>query len=90
MAGVRFDVGGSRRVESNFGVKHHGIPDEIERIEAPIVVSTLADEFREVLEANQDTTDGATDCALRLFALHKFGLLEAGNKTDGVDRCLAQ
>src|SRR5437867_4442705 len=31
----------SRRVQGNIGVKGHGIPDELERIEAPIALSTL-------------------------------------------------
>ncbi|MCK1301951.1 hypothetical protein IVB33_10995 [Bradyrhizobium sp. 24] len=44
----------SRHFERNFGVKDHGIPDEIERIEAPIAISTLVDEFSKLLDFNDE------------------------------------
>jgi hypothetical protein len=47
----------SRRLEGCFGVKRHGIPDELERIEAPIAISTLADELSELLQASGETID---------------------------------
>jgi hypothetical protein len=45
----------SRHFEKKrFGVKDHGIPDEIERIEAPVAISTLVDEFSKLLDFNDE------------------------------------
>jgi hypothetical protein len=60
----------SRRLEGCFGVKRHGIPDELERIEAPIAISTLADEFSEVLQANGETVEEVASHILRRFAMY--------------------
>jgi hypothetical protein len=54
----------SRRLEDHFGVKQHGIPDEVERIEAPVAISTLADEFSDLLEANDEMIDEAAHYVL--------------------------
>src|SRR5580704_7196697 len=40
----------SHRLKDCVGLKPRGIPDEFERIEAPIAISTLADEFDEFLQ----------------------------------------
>lgn len=58
----------SRRLGRYFGAKRHGFPDELERIEAPIAISTLADEFSEVLRANGEMVEDAADYALYIFA----------------------
>jgi hypothetical protein len=59
----------SRRLGRYFGAKRHGFPDELERIEAPIAISILADEFSEVLQANVEMVEDAADYVLRLFAI---------------------
>jgi hypothetical protein len=59
----------SRRLGRYFGAKRHGFPDELERIEAPIAISTLADEFSEVLQANAEMVEDAADYVLHLFAI---------------------
>jgi hypothetical protein len=59
----------SRRLGRCFGAKRHGFPDEVERIEAPIGISTLADEFSEVLQANAEIVEDAADYVLRLFEI---------------------
>jgi len=74
----------SRRLDGYFGVKCHGIPDELERIETPIAISTLADEFSEVLQANGETVEEAASYVLRLFAMYKLGLFEYRGKKDGL------
>jgi hypothetical protein len=74
----------SRRLESCFGVKRHGIPEELERIEAPIAISTLADEFSEVLQANGEMIEEVASYVLRLFAMYEMGLFEYRGKTDGL------
>jgi hypothetical protein len=74
----------SRHLENNFGVKGHGIPDEVQRIEAPIVISTLADDFSELLEANGETIDEVASYVLRLFGMYALGLLEYRGKKDGL------
>jgi hypothetical protein len=55
----------SRRLEGNLGVKGHGIPDEIERIEAPIAISTLVDELSDLLKENGEAIDEVTHYVLR-------------------------
>src|SRR3979411_867657 len=42
--------GPSHRLKDYVGLKPRGIPGEFERIEAPITISSLADEFEEFLE----------------------------------------
>jgi hypothetical protein len=74
----------SRRLERNLGVKGHGIPDELERIEAPIAISTLADEFAEVLAANGEAFGEVASYILRLFGMYGLGLLEYHGKKDGL------
>jgi hypothetical protein len=74
----------SRRLEGNLGVKGHGIPDELERIEAPIGISTLADEFEEVLQANGDAVGEVAPYVLRLFGMYGLGLLEYQGRKDGL------
>lgn len=73
----------SRQVESNYGVTEHGIPDEIERIEPPVAFSTLADEFSDLLQANDEAIDEVTHYVLRLFGMHALGLLEYRGKDGG-------
>ncbi|MGY4368440.1 hypothetical protein ACVW1A_004505 [Bradyrhizobium sp. LB1.3] len=55
----------SRHFEKNFGLKNHGIPDEIERIEAPVAISTLVDEFSKLLDFNDEPINAVTDYASR-------------------------
>jgi hypothetical protein len=74
----------SRRLKNCVGVKPRGIPDELERIEAPIAISTLADEFSEVLQANVETVEEVASYALRLFAMYEMGLFEYRGKKDGL------
>jgi hypothetical protein len=74
----------SRRLESNYGVKQHGIPDEFERIEAPIAISTLAEKFAELLLSNNGAVEEVASYVLRRFAMYKVGLLEFHGKTDGL------
>ena len=62
----------SRRLRREFCAKHHGFPDELERIEAPIGTSTLADEFSEVLQANAETVEDVADFVLRIFEIRLF------------------
>ncbi|WP_426611350.1 hypothetical protein [Bradyrhizobium sp. McL0616] len=73
----------SRQLENNVGVKGHGVPGKLERIEPPIVISTLADDFSELLYANGETINEVTDYVLRLFGMHALGLLEYRGKEDG-------
>jgi hypothetical protein len=76
----------SGRLEGCFGVKRHGIPDELERIEAPIAISTLADEFSELLQASGETIDEVASYVLRIFGVYALGLLEYRGKKDGLCR----
>jgi hypothetical protein len=55
----------SRHLEKNFGVKDHGIPDEIERIEAPVAISTLVDEFSKLLDFNDEPINAVTNYVSR-------------------------
>lgn len=73
----------SRQLEKSIGVKDHGIPDEIERIEAPVAISTLLEELSGLLDINEETINEATDYVLRLFGMHALGLLEYRGKEDG-------
>lgn len=74
----------SRHLEDNVGVKGHGIPDEVQRIDAPIVISTLADDFSELLQANGETVDEVASLVLHLFGKYALGLLEYRGKKDGL------
>jgi hypothetical protein len=74
----------SRRLERNLGVKGHGIPDEIERIEAPIAISTLVDELSDLLKENGEAIDEVTHYVLRLFGMHELEFLEYRGKRDGL------
>jgi hypothetical protein len=73
----------SHHLEKSVGVKNHGIPDEIERIEAPVTISTLVDDFSELLNANDEPINELTDYVLRLFGMYSLGLLEYRGKDDG-------
>jgi len=55
----------SRHLEKSVGVKNHGIPDEIERIEAPVAISTLVDEFSKLLDFNDEPINAVTDYVSR-------------------------
>ncbi|MDI3561721.1 hypothetical protein [Bradyrhizobium sp. Arg816] len=70
----------SRHLEKFAGVKNHGIPDEIERIEAPVAISTLVDEFYELLDINDEPINEVADYVLRLFGMRSLGLLEYRGK----------
>lgn len=72
----------SRYLKSHFGVKDHGIPDEIERIEAPAAFSTLVDEFSALLDFNDETINEVTDYVIRRFRMRALGLLEYRGKGD--------
>ena len=74
----------SRSLEINLGVKKHGIRDELERIEAPIAFSTLADEFSEVLRTNREAVEEVAAYVLRRFGMCALGLLEYRGKKDGL------
>jgi hypothetical protein len=76
----------SRRLNKHVGVKDHGIPDERERIEKPMTISTLADEFSETLRANSEEVVEVAFHVLRCFAMYQMGLLEYRGREDG--RCL--
>jgi len=51
----------SRNFEKSIGVKDHEVPDEIERIEAPVAVSTLVDEFSKLLNFNDEPINAVTN-----------------------------
>lgn len=70
----------SRNFEKSIGVKDHGIPDEIERIEAPVAISSLVDDFSELLQANGETIDEVAAYVPRLFGMYAMGLLEYRGK----------
>lgn len=76
----------SRSLEGNFGVKGHGIRDELERIERPIFISTLADEFSDLLGANGKTVSKVISQVLLRFEMHSKGLLEYRGRKDGLCR----
>jgi hypothetical protein len=65
-------------------VKQHGIPDEVERIEAPVAISTLADEFSDLLEANDEMIDEVKHHDLRR---HPCGAKQGHRQPDG-RKCL--
>ncbi|MCK1546750.1 hypothetical protein IVA98_22795 [Bradyrhizobium sp. 160] len=73
----------SSQLGSSFGVKDHGIPDEVEHIEAPVAMSTLVDGFSDLLQTNHEPINQVTDYVLRLFGLHALGLLQYRGKDDG-------
>lgn len=73
----------SRQLQKSIGVNTHGVPDEIERIEAPLAISTLIDEFSKILDCNDEAINDVTDYVLRLFGMHALGLLEYRGKDDG-------
>lgn len=70
----------SRQLESSFRVKDHGIPDEIERIEAAIGFSTLFDELSELLDVSDEPINRVTDYVVCLFGMYAMGLLEYRGK----------
>ena len=53
-------------------------------IEAPIAISTLADEFSEILQANGKVVEEVTSYVLRLFAMYEMGLFEYRGKKNGL------
>jgi hypothetical protein len=75
----------SRRLEKLPGVKRHGIADEIERVEAPIAISTLADDVDAFLRANHDVVEDVAFCVVRHVQMCALGVLEYRGKKDG--RC---
>jgi hypothetical protein len=74
----------SRHLENNIGARGHGIPGELERIEAPIVISTLADDFSELLQANGQIIDEVASYVVRRFGMYASGLLEYRGKKNGL------
>jgi hypothetical protein len=74
----------SHRLKDYVGLKPRGIPDEFERIEAPIAISTLADEFEEILQTVRGPIEETAFGVLRRFAMYEMGLLEYRGKKDGV------
>jgi hypothetical protein len=74
----------SHRLKDCVGLKPRGIPDEFERIEAPIAISTLADEFEEVLQTVSGPIEQTAFGVLRRFAMYEMGLLEYRGKKDGL------
>jgi hypothetical protein len=76
----------SRRLEQHRGVKYHGIPGAYLRIERPIGISTLADEFSEFLEGNDEKADEVASRVCRRFAKYELGVLEYCGKRDGLCR----
>lgn len=76
-----------RACEQIYGIgtaRLRGIPEELERIEAPIAISILADEFSEVLQANGETVEEVASYVLRRFAMYELGLFEYRGKKDGL------
>ncbi|RXH02193.1 hypothetical protein [Bradyrhizobium vignae] len=73
----------SLHLEKSVGVKNHGILDGIERIEAPVAIWTLLEEFSKLLDINDDPISEVTDYVLRLFGMHSLGLLEFRGEEDG-------
>ena len=74
----------SNRLKDCVGLKPRGIPDEFERIETPKTISTLADEFDEVLQTLDNAIEETAFGVLRRFAMYEMGLLEYRGKKDGV------
>ena len=74
----------SRRLKSSVGLTPRGIPDEFERIEAPTAISTLADEFEELLRTVTEEIEQTAFGVLRCFAMYQMGLLEYRGKKDGL------
>jgi hypothetical protein len=74
----------SHRLKDYVGLKPRGIPDEFERIEAPITISTLADEFEEILQTLDGPIEETAFGVLRCFAMYEMGLLEYRGKKDGL------
>jgi hypothetical protein len=76
----------SDRLKECVGLKPRGIPDEFERIERPITISTLADEFDEILRTLDNAIEETASAVLRRFAMYEIGLLEYRGKKDGLCR----
>jgi hypothetical protein len=74
----------SNRLKDCVGLKPRGIPDEFERIEAPITISTLADEFDEILQTLDGPIEETAFGVLRRFAMYEMGLVEYRGKKDGL------
>jgi hypothetical protein len=74
----------ARRLENCAGATSRGISDEVERIEAPIGMNTLADEFFEFLEANGEVIEEIASNVLRCFKMYRSGLLEYRGKKNGL------
>lgn len=74
----------SHRLKDYVGLKPRGVPDEFERIEAPVGISTLADEFEEVLQTLVGPIEQTAYGVLRRFAMCEMGLLEYRGKKDGL------
>jgi hypothetical protein len=74
----------SHRLKDYVGLKPCGIPDEFERIEAPITIFTLADEFEEILQTVGGAIEETAFGVLRRFAMYEMGLLEYRGKKDGM------
>lgn len=74
----------SHRLKNCVGLRPRGIPDEFERIEAPMAISTLADEFEEILQTVRGPIEETAFGVLRRFAMYEMGLLEYRGKKDGV------
>jgi hypothetical protein len=74
----------SHSLKDVVGLTPRGIPNELERIDAPIAISTLADEFDEFLKANGEMVEEVASYVLRLFAMYEMGLFEYRGKKDGL------
>ncbi|WP_145984377.1 hypothetical protein [Bradyrhizobium nitroreducens] len=74
----------SRHLDTDVGVKGHGIPSELERIEAPVVFSTLADDLSDFLGANGEAVDEVASFVVHLFGQYALGLLDYRGKKDGL------
>jgi hypothetical protein len=74
----------SHRLKDYVGLRPRGIPDEFERIEAPVTISTLADEFDEILQTLDNPIEETAFAVLRRFAMYEMGLLEFRGKKDGL------
>jgi hypothetical protein len=59
----------SPRLKNRIDVKSHGTQDKLERIERPVAISTLADEFAEFLQANDGMVEEVAFSVLRRFAM---------------------
>jgi hypothetical protein len=74
----------SHRLKDYVGLNPRGIPDEFERIEAPIAISTLADEFETILQTVRESIEETAFGVLRRFAMYEMGLLEYRGKKGGL------